>query len=234
MSELIYLRGTPKELRPVLIQLMANYQLLQNLEIDSSSSINENFDPNRKYHPLIRLFFKQDSTFVAGTNQPKGQGRNRKEGELSFRLMDETTETLSKNNLISLGQKIKAAFGENEGYLWHKGKELYCYADWSRGYQLQMLARTESQARELVTKILALQNHTPTWRYLTKSESVVESEKYPATTEVKTILGEQVTLPLRRPNVEVRFRHAEAQVSPLAKPVIVYDRTGKKAGALVK
>lgn len=233
MSDLIYLKGTPEQLKSIIMQIMATHQLHENLDI-YYPPINDDFDPGRRYCPLVRLYFRQDSDFVAGTNQPKGRGRNRKEGELRFRLMNETTETISEGELTSLGQRIKQAFGGDNGYIWHKGKELFTYADWSRGYQLQMLVRTEAQARELTTKILALQGHTPIWKYLTKSQNVSEAERYPAVAETKIILGKQVTLPLRRPNVEVRFKYADVQISPLIDPIVIYDRTGKKKGALVR
>lgn len=234
MSDLIYLRGTPKELRPVVISLMATYQLMQNLDVGSGENINDNFDLDRKYHPTIKLYFVEDTTFIPGSDQPKGQGQNRKRGQLSFRLMRETTETLTKGNLIVLGQKIKDSFGNDKGYVWSKGKQMYCYADWARGYQMQMLCRGEGQARDLVSKILSLQNDSPIWKYLTKNSNVEQGIRYPETEEKRVILGEQTTIPIRRPNVDVRFTYAKARVNPLVRPIVIYDRTGKQAGALVR
>jgi hypothetical protein len=230
----ITLQGTKTELMQLVPQLAAFYQLLENLDFDNAFPINENFDPGRKYHPLVHLHFREDSDFKPGTNQPKGRGQNRTKGDLTFRLMSETTQSISKGELTTLGQRIKQVFGSNNGYIWNKGKEMYCYADWSRGYQLQILARSEAQARDLVTKILSLQNHNPQWKYLTKSQSIAESERYPTSAQTMTILGEQVTLPLLRPNAEARFRYAQVRVSPLIDPIVIYDRTGKKAGALVR
>ena len=230
----ITLQGTKTELMQLVPQLAAFYQLLENYDFDIDTSINENFDPGRKYHPLVRLVFLEDSDFKAGTNQPKGRGRDRTLGRLRFRLMSETTETISKANLTNLGERIKQVFGANNGYIWNKGKEMYCYADWSRGYHLKILARSEVQARDLVTNILNLQNHTPVWKYMTKGKNVEEEERYPNIRETKVILGEQVTLPLRRPNAEVRFRYADIRITPLMRPIVIYDRTGKKAGALVR
>lgn len=233
MNDLIYLKGSPKELKPIIMHIMAMRQLLEDIE-SGNTYRNENYDPGRRYHPLVRLYFRQESDFVPGTNQPKGRGKNRKEGELRFRLMGETTETISKAELTNLGQRIKTAFNDGALYTWSKGKELYCYADWSRGYQLQILSRSEAQARDLVTKILGLQSHTPIWKYMTKTENLAESERYPATAETKTILGEQTLLPLRRPNVEVKFKYADVQINPLLDPIVIYDATGKKSGALVR
>lgn len=233
MEEKIVLQGTKKELMQIIPQMTAMYQLLDTLDLESGYT-KENIFPERKYYPLIRLHFIQDSDFKPGTNQPKGRGRNRTKGKLSFRLMDETTETITEANLTALGQRIKQVFGENNGYVWRKGKEMYCYADWSKGYQLQILARSEVQAKDLVTKILSLQNHTPIWKYMTKSENLAEAEAYPNIPETKVILGEQTTLPLNRANVEVRFIYTDARISPLTRPILIYDRRGKRAKALIK
>ncbi len=229
----VTIQGTKRELMQVIPQLTAMYQLLEGLETDSNNT-NENFDPGRKYHPLVRLYFKQDSDFVAGTNQLKGRGRNRKVGEVTFRLMDETTETITEANLKTLGQRIKQVFGEGEGYVWNKGKELYTYADWSRGYQMQMLCRSEAQARDLAIKVLSLQGHTPIWKYMTKGKNVAGEERFPIERQTKVILGEQVELPLQRPNVDVRFKLADVRVNPLYKWVTIYDKTGKRTSALVR
>ena len=147
--------------------------------------------------------------------------------------MNETTETISEGNLTALGRKIKESFGGNPSYIWSKGKELYCYADWERGYQMQLLCRSQGQAEQLVTKVLALQNHTPIWKYLTKSQNTREAERYPAVQQTRTILGKQETLALQRPNTELYFTYAKARINPLMSPVYIYDTTGKKPGALV-
>ncbi len=233
MSDEIILKGSKTLLRPIITQLMAMNQLLERMEF-VADSINENYDPGRRYHPLVRLFFREDSDFRPGTNQPVGQGQNRVKGELRFRLMDETAETIGKGELTALGERVKQTFGPNNGYIWSKGKESYCYADWSRGYQLQILARSEAQAKDLVTKILSLQSHSPQWKYLSKTQNVAETERYPNIAEKKMILGEEVTLPVKRPNAEARFRFADVRITPSMPRIVIYDHTGKKAGALVR
>lgn len=234
MADRVILSGKSKILQPMITQIIAMQHMLEDLNVEGSGAIDDNFDPGRRYHPLVRLHFREDTTFIPGKNQPKGQGQNRTKGEIRFRLMNETTQTLSEANLTSLGQKIKETFGASGGYIWNKGKEMYCYADWARGYQMQILARSEAQAKDLVTKILGFQSHTPQWKYLTKTGNAAEAERYPTVPQTMTILGKQVTLPALRPNAEVRFRYADCRVSPLTYPVVIYDRTGKKANALVR
>lgn len=233
MTNNIILKGNSKLLRPLLTEIMAINQLLENLEI-SGGGEDEEIYPGRRFHPQIRLHFLQDTDFSQTANNPPGyQGKKRIPGRLTFRLMNETSETISKGELTRIGTMVKNSFGSGGGYTWKKGKELYCYADWDKGYQLQMLVSTAAQARELTTKILAIQNHTPQWIFLTKCENQAEIERYPETPQTKIILGETMTLAEVRQRVEVRFTYVDAKVHKLIKPVVLYDRNSRKVGALV-
>jgi len=234
MDERIILKGNSKLLKPVITQLMATHQLLENLDIEGGYSDDKEMVAGRRYHPQIRIYFREDTDFKPGDNQQKGRGQNRRSGRQAFRLMNETSETISKGELTNIGRRIKDIFGANGGYVWNKGKELYCYADWNKGYQLQILAKTKSQAGDLVTKILSLQNHSPEWKYLTRTENALEQEAYPEISIKKTMLGEEYTLPTVRPLVDVRFTYAEAKIHRLVPAIILYDRRKKKQNSLVE
>lgn len=229
----ILLKGNSKLLKPVITEIMALYQLIEGIETGGGSADSE-MQPGRRYHPLIRLHFLQDTDFnQIGSNPDTYQGKRRLPGRITFRLMGETSETISKGELTRIATYIKTTFGANGGYIWDKGKELYTYADWSKGYQMQMLVRSSTQARDLVSKILPIQNHSPQWMFLTKSTNEAELERYPDLPQTKIILGETVTLKKVRPRVEVRFTYADARIHRLIEPVILYDRVGRKPGALV-
>jgi hypothetical protein len=233
MSKKIILKGTTEQLKPMITQILAINQMLENLDF-SDSSDRSDACPDRRFRPQIRLHFMQDTDFEAGANAPGYHGRRRVPATLTYRIMGETSETITMGELTRIGQQVKEVFGANGGYTWQKGKEMYCYADWDRGYQLQILARGAAQAQDLVTKILSLQNHTPTWKYMSKTESIDQASRYPETPTTKAILGEVKTMPKLRPNVEVRFVHADAKIHRLVQPIVIYDRTGKKVGALVR
>lgn len=233
MNDRILLKGNSKLLKPVITQLIATHQLLENLDIEGGYSDDKEMVAGRRYHPQIKIYFREDTDFKAGNNQQKGRGQNRKSGRQAFRLMNETSETISKGELTNIARKIKDTFGANGGYVWSKGKELYTYAEWDKGYQLQTLARSKNQAADLVTKVLSLQGHTPQWKYFTRTENSVEFEAYPEIPQKKTMLGEEYELPTVRPLVDVRFIYAEAKIHRLVPPVVLYDRRSKKPGALV-
>lgn len=233
MTAPIILKGNSKLLKPVITQIMALHQMIEGIESGENSS-DETMYPGRRFNPQIRLHFLEDTNFSqTRTNLDTYQGQRRLSGRLSFRLMDETSETISKGELIRIGTQIKTIFGANGGYVWSKGKDLYTYADWSKGYQMQMLTRSSTQARDITTKILSLQGHSPQWVYLTKSGSEAEAERYPEAVQTKIILGEQVKLKRVRPRVDVRFSYADVKVHLLMEPIVLFALKGNKAGQLM-
>lgn len=228
MSDLVYLRGTPKELRSIIMSLMATYQLLENKDIGTIyGEPSEDYQTRRKFKPQILLYFEEDKDDVELGYRPSS-------GRISFRIMGEESKTITKADLSALATKIKNVFGVNNGYVWRKGKELYSYTDVDKGYSLQILARSENNAKEIATSILSIQNHTFILKNMQQCKNLNELEKYPYTPPNETILGDVVRMPRYRPNVEVRFQYAVAHIHGKANPILLYSRTSKKTGALIK
>lgn len=235
MSDLIYLKGTPKELKPIIIQLMGIYQLIESKDI-GSFYVDDNGSPpvRRRGKPKICLYFQQDTNFKAtGIQSTKPHGRRRRDGLISFRLMNETPATFTEGNQRAIAQKIKDIFGANGGYNWQKGKDLYAYTDWDLGYQLELLCRSQAEARRIITSVLSIQNHVPDWIKLTHSEAALPDAKYPIIPAKKIVAGKEVQPIEQRPIVDVRFRHAYAIVEGLIDPINLYDRTTKRTNTLV-
>lgn len=231
--ENIVLNGTKEDLMERIPPLLDFLQILEQKDVGTIYEAPEALSDRMSGRPEVQLVFRQDSDFKKGTNQPGYHGRNRRKGQISFRLMNETSETLSKAELTRIGARIKELFGANNGYIWEKGKELYSYSDWTKGYHFQLLCRNETYAKDLITKVLSIQNHTPDWKLLFKNENNVPSARYPENPGTKVILGETVELKKYRSLVEVRFEQAVAHIKERISPVILYDRRGKRANALV-
>ncbi len=183
-------------------------------------------DPIRKYKPQIFLYFKEDSGDVE-------EGYNPVDGRISFRLMDEDSETITKTRLTTLANKIKAEFGVSNGYTWKKGKEYYSYTDKAKGYQLQILAFSESEARQLITKILDIQGHSFQGKKFRKSANDDPTSAYPTIPPQQSILGELTREPRLRPVATVRFQYAIANIWGKPDLIPLYDRTFTYLNALV-
>ena len=183
-------------------------------------------DPIRKYKPQIYLYFKEDADDVDPDFSPV-------DGRISFRLLNEDSESITKTKLTTLANKIKTEFGVSNGYTWKKGKEYYSYTDKEKVYQLKILAFSESEARQLITKILSIQNDTFQAKKFNKSSNDDPTAAYPTLPSTQNILGDVTRDPRRRPVATVRFQHATANVWGKPDLIPLYDRTFRYLNALV-
>lgn len=179
-----------------------------------------------KFKPHVTLYFREDIQDVDPEFQPLRV-------QISFRLIDETETTISKAKLTTLANKIKTEFGGVTAYRWHKGRTLCTYTEPEKGYRLQIYAFSESEGREVIAKVLDIQNHSPDWSNLAVNENANASEAYPIIPPQKNILGELSRMPRKRPVGYVRFQRATCQIWGRTKPVVLYDRTGRNFDALV-
>lgn len=185
----------------------------------------DEFQEQFKFRPQITLYFEQD---YEGTPDHSAPVRAR----ISFRLMNESSETITENELKRIGQKIKTEFGVNHGYRWRKGHIKAVYRDTQHGFDFRLLVFSEAEAREVIEKVLEIQGRAPDWDNL----SLVESRQtFSSVAQTKTILGKQRKLPVRRRIAYVRFRRATASIWGIPNDVLLYDATGyRTAKALVK
>jgi hypothetical protein len=172
----------------------------------------------RKFKPQVCLYFKEDSEDVDEGYEPV-------RAEINFRLMGETETTVSKAELITLANKIKTEFGTGDGYRFHKGKTLCAYTEPDKGYSLQIYAYSSAEGKEVIAKVLDLQNHSPDWSKLTINENDSPASAYPTIPTSKVILGKSQRQPRKRPVAYVRFQRATCAIWGIPRPVGLYDRT---------
>jgi hypothetical protein len=185
------------------------------------------FHETRRYKPQVCLYFREPLDEVDPDFQPL-------RAEIKFRLMNETTESISKAKLTTLANKIKSEFGAANGYKWRKGKILCSYNDPEKGYKLQIYAFSATEGKSIINKVLDCQNHSPDWERLTINENDQPSAAYPTLPPNKTIAGQIVRLPRRRPVGNVRFVKATCAIWGLTKPITLIDRSLMSLDALVE
>lgn len=214
---------------------MAIYELLDSKDLGTFY-----IDPNdvpgvkRRNHPKIVLFFQEDYNLWKERCRLAGKTVNRGSGEMSFRLMHFNSTTITNSKLTMIGELAKAQFGGNNGYVWDKGKILYSYSDWDNGCQFQVLSRTKTQAKTLITKALHLNELV----FDNKKFNTVAPEepllKYPPHPPSRTILGQSFPQDEQRPNVSVRFRHISCHIEGLMSPKYLYSLSASIKNPLVK
>ncbi len=168
------------------------------------------------FRPQVHLFFRQDSSAVAGDRRPV-------EGEISFRLINETSSTMTEAKARLLATKIKNEFAINNGYIWKKGKISCIYQDQEYGLKLKILSISETEGRELINKVLDVVGANYNNDYLRVSEPKRSSETNPTTSSL--VYGKQRKDKRWRPTANVRFRYAVLTVHGMQHRIILVDRS---------
>lgn len=185
------------------------------------------FDAARKYRPQILFYFQQDLEESDLDKSPLN-------GEISYRLMDETSESITMTRLNSIANRVKSEFGGTNEFIWKKGKHMASYTDKDKGYQLQLLVRNKTDAKEIITKVLRTNTDTPDWRKLRFQEADNPNEAFPNTASNLNILNELIKEPVKRPICNVRFQYAYCKIWGKQEPVILHDRSFRHFDALVQ
>ena len=168
-----------------------------------------------EYRPVVNLYFQQDKDAI-----PTGYSPIR--AEISFRLMNETEETLTTANLKALALKIKSEFALNQGYTFNKGKNIAHYLDRERGYSLQIYVLNEAEGIEVIRKILSIQNHT----YDEDKFRITQPKRNSLNIASNTIIAGETYKKLRwRPTGTVRFQWASLIVRTRPYPFWLVDRS---------
>lgn len=135
--------------------------------------------------------------------------RKRAEALISFRIMDRTISTITQLDMNILKREINQAFPST--YALKKGRIKYSYRDKENGYEFILALQSEAEAREVITKVLAIKNKTPDFELLRSSTS----EQNFTTRKTITILGQQEKLPLPRPVCDCFLYKAVLKLSNL-------------------
>ncbi len=192
-----------------------------------AGSLLDEIDAEYSYKPKITLYFREDEDDVEPGYRPYRM-------ETSWRLVEETTQSITKTKLTTIANKIKTQFGTGSGYLFRRGRKIVAYQKPSQGYKFFLRARDLEGAKSLIREILSINGHTLETEILTVSEVDNEEEAFPYNPGTQTVLGKRRAKPRKRPIVNVRFRYAYATVNGWGKPVYLYSKSHAGIDALVQ
>ncbi len=191
-----------------------------------AGSLLSEVDASVTYRPKITLFFIEDSEDAEAGYKPV-------EMEVSWRLINETSATITESDLRSIGNKIKTNFGTGNGRIFKKGRKIVCYRNLLNGYDFKLRSRDLAEGKQLIRDILSMNSHTLDTNLLKLSQTDDEADAYPYNPGTQVILGKRKSKPRRRPLVNVRFKYAYATVHGYNKPIYLYSRSSFIPDALV-
>jgi hypothetical protein len=174
----------------------------------------QDYDARIKYKPQVTLYFSQDDDSVPQKRHPSS-------AEISFRLVSETAQTITENDLNTIARRIKTEFGATNGYRWRKGHILCTYRSRDDGLHLQIYAFSESEAKEVIKKVCDVAVKPFNDDYLVVHES---RRSWPTNPGTQVILGKPREKPVERPTVYVRFRKATVSIHGLPNPIKLVGR----------
>ena len=149
------LRGRREFLKGGINQILALHQLVDGKDIGEVYGIpTHDYQESVSFKPQIKLFFKQDEAAVP-------PGKRAIKAELTFRLQDKTSATITPGDAAVLAAAIKQEFvtGGSTGFVWGKGKVKVTYFDRERGYELYIFALNKLEGEKVVKKILDVRGH---------------------------------------------------------------------------
>jgi hypothetical protein len=177
----------------------------------------DTFQEEVKFRPQIQLFFRQDAEAVPDNYTALT-------GQISFRLMNETSQSLTRAELTRIANEIKREFATGTGYIWKRGKVKRVCKDSENGLNLSILCLNESEGTEIVRKVYDIIGKTYDPDKCTTVNPERNSENVTGT---EIIIGETVRKRRWRPTANVRFTHAVALVHGKTKGIVLVDRTGR-------
>ncbi|NJN13888.1 MAG: hypothetical protein HC815_40875 [Richelia sp. RM1_1_1] len=161
---------------------------------------------------VSRLVFSQFSTL--STEEPEKSGADMVDrnypatGEITFRLMDETSATISRTKAEVLAKAIKREF-TSPTFIWEKGWYKYTYKDVERGYDFRLLVKSKTEGVAIVRKVLEVQGHP----FSDDNQQYIDHDRtYSLNPGTHRVYGSTAKKPIQRPRVDVRFRYAQLLV----------------------
>lgn len=164
---------------------------------------------NVAFKPQVKLYFKERF------DSDSGERTEAATGEITFRLMNKTSETISRSDAENLATDIKREFA-NPIFIWEKGWYTSTYKDTERGYNFKLFCKSKAEGVRVVKQILQIQSHPYNDDYF----QYVEHERtYSANPGTHVIYGRTRKKIIQRPRADVRFKYAQLLIHGMPHPI---------------
>ncbi|BAY15703.1 hypothetical protein NIES21_15220 [Anabaenopsis circularis NIES-21] len=152
-----------------------------------------------KFKPQIKLYFRER------LDQDTTDRISPARGEITIRLMNESSDTISRAKAVELARDIKREFA-TPVFIWEKGWYKFTYLDTQHGYDLRLFVKSKAEGIRVARQVLQIQGHSFNDDYL---NFVEHDRSYPLNQGTHRVYGRTVKKPVQRPRVDLRFRYAQ-------------------------
>lgn len=159
----------------------------------------QELERNVTFKPQVKLFFQERLT-----EDSEGRGREVR-GEITFRLMNKTSSTISRTDAENLARDIKREFA-NPIFVWEKGWYKATYLDVERGYDLRLFVKSKLEGERVIKQVLKIQEHNYNSEYF---QFVDHERSYSLNPGTHLVYGRSTKKPVKRPRVDIRFKYAQ-------------------------
>jgi len=179
----------------------------------------------RRFKPQVKLYFLEPYDDDVHDNKI-----TQTEGEITFRLMDKTSSTISRADAERLARSIKNTFAKPV-FTWGKGWYKATYLDSERGYDLRLLVKSKNEAEKVIRKVLDIQNHSFDRDYF---QFIEHDRTYPLNPGTHRVYGRTVKKPIKRRRADVRFRYAQLLIWGQPNPVNLVATSGTRLRSVIE
>lgn len=208
----------------VMLRMMLLYFTLrkaQDLQPEIYGIPQTSFQETHKFSPQVRLHFSENTDELENGFAPI-------RSEITFRIKNETNETINETKAKAIANRIKAVLA-TPPFTWQRGWSKATYLDKENGYDFRLLVSSKDEGIRVVKAVLDIQQDRFKPEIYQFSVREEPARAFPALPENKIIYGRSRRLPRQRPRGRVIFRRAELLVWGVG-GVCLVDLTGRRSG----
>ena len=235
-DETIVLGGKEELLKPIIIQTLANNQLIGSRSIGDIYGTSDNFPVRSPKPEVVLKFFQRREdrlTGVSKTGKPIAR-RDVLMMQISFRLMEKSAKDFENDDIYAkeLAEKIYSKFAKPIFKI-SKGQETFTYTDWAKGYQLTLHVASQAEAIKIVRQILDIQGHSMDSEKFRIGSKPVSGETKEKRKEKSLGQTQEIKSYATREGI-VSFSHAFLHIGNGTKPINLVDLTGKRRDVIFR
>ena len=180
----------------------------------------------RTFKPQVKLYFLEPYNFEIHGSESTPQ----LEGEITFRLMHESSETISRSDAERLARQIKNIFA-TPPFLWHKGHFKCTYTDKERGYELKLLVPNKTEGERIIKAVLEIQEHPFDRDFL---QFIDNDRTYSTNPGTHRVYGRTVKKFVKRRSSELKFRFAQLFIWGKQNPINLVATSGSRLRSVIE